>query len=516
MPAAGSGGGALKTGLPALLTAGAFTVLLGFLFANRGHLGRYYTVHPEAFLAIALLTAIILMLLGLANKIHFGAMGMKGSWYDWFHLVTVSSFTNYLPANAGIAVKAFYLKRIHGTPYRTFLAGQGALFLIFAAAAGACGLAALLAWPPERLPKLIAGALLAMTAAGGLLLLPRDAARRLGGSYLGESLAAARTGPRAVGAVALCQGSILVATATSLKISFDMGPAEVPLAACVVLAALAPLSRLVAVTPGALGVRELLLGGLAYLMGFTVRDAIIASTFSRLVEFAVVCSLGSFFTYRLSGKIVSSFDGDPFPGTNRYWEDRYAGGGSSGLGSEGRAAELKAAFLNDFVSFRGLTSVVEFGCGDGRQLALATYERYLGFDVSPTAVATCRRRFAGDGSKEFRLLDEYGGETAELVLSLDVIYHLVEDEVFENHMKRLFRAATRYVVIYSTDTERQAAFGRGHVRHRRFTDWIAENASGWQAVERRRGWHRLGRFYRGEHRPDFFVFERRPPQEGTP
>lgn len=500
--------GGIRFWMPVLLTAAAFAFLVGFLVHNRGHLVEFYTVSPLPFGGIALLTLAILVLLGLANKIHFGDMGMAGSFHDWFHLVTVSAFTNYLPANAGIAVKAFYLKRVHGKPYRTILSGQVTLFIVFVAAGGVCGLAALALLPKTKLTGIITAALLVMAAAGSLLFLPERLLRRIGGSLLGDHLADARTGSGPVFAVAGVQGAILLATAAKLKISFDMGPAAVPFAACLVLASVAPLSRLVAITPGALGIRELLFGGLAYLMGFTVRDAIIASTFSRLVEVTVVCSLGAFYTWRLSGRIASSFAKDHFPGTGRYWEERYAGGGDSGHGSAGAAARLKADFLNDFSMKHEIHTVIEFGCGDGGQLALARYETYSGYDISPTAVETCRRKFAADDSREFYGLGDYDGRQAEAALSLDVIYHLVEDDVFEAYMTRLFGAATRYVIIYSTNTERQAAFGKGHVRHRRFTDWAERNAPQWRLARRRPGWHRFGRLYRGEHRADFFVYEK--------
>ena len=118
-----------------------------------------------------------------------------------------------------------------------------------------------------------------------------------------------------------------------------------------------------------------------------------------------------------------------FEGSQHYWAARYAQGGTSGAGSYGRLAEFKAEVLNDFVRENDIRTVVEHGCGDGNQLALAAYPRYLGLDVTTEAVALCRSRFARDATKEFRTLSEYGGERAEVALSLDVIFHLVEDHV---------------------------------------------------------------------------------------
>ena len=124
----------------------------------------------------------------------------------------------------------------------------------------------------------------------------------------------------------------------------------------------------------------------------------------------------------------------PFPGSAPYWERRYVSGGNSGIGSYGKLAEFKARVVNDFVRENNITSIIEYGCGDGNQLRSADYPRYLGFDVSPAAVSKCQQIFAQDPTKQFRLISQYAGETAELTLSLDVIYHLVEDDVFDSYM----------------------------------------------------------------------------------
>jgi O-antigen/teichoic acid export membrane protein len=197
-----------------------------------------------------------------------------------------------------------------------------------------------------------------------------------------------------------------------------------------------------------------------------------------------------------------------FDGSAQYWEARYARGGESGSGSKGKFAEFKAAVLNDFVARHGVESVIEFGCGDGQQLAKAAYRRYLGLDVSPEAVRLCRTRFAGDPSKELRLISDYRGEQADLALSLDVIFHLVEDDIFDEYMRRLFDASTRWVIVYSSNHDGAGATEGAHVRHREFTRWVQGHRPEWTLRERIpnrfpfAGDFRLGSF------SDFFVFER--------
>lgn len=167
-------------------------------------------------------------------------------------------------------------------------------------------------------------------------------------------------------------------------------------------------------------------------------------------------------------------------GSASYWQIRYGAGGNSGDGSYGDLARFKAEVLNALVAEHAIDSVIEFGCGDGNQLRLANYPRYVGYDVSPAAVARCRSDFAGDSTKRFGLLHEFDGGTADMSLSLDVVYHLIEDEAFERHMEAVFDAARRIVVIYSSNLDDDRRYDGSHVRHRQFTRWIERYRPDWR------------------------------------
>ncbi len=177
-----------------------------------------------------------------------------------------------------------------------------------------------------------------------------------------------------------------------------------------------------------------------------------------------------------------------FQNSRKYWESRYAGGGTSGAGSYGKWAEFKAEVLNAFVKDHGISSVIEFGCGDGNQLSLAGYPAYIGLDVSGTAIKLCIDRFSGDKTKSFFLYDPdcfadpLSVFKAELALSLDVIYHLVEDRIFELYMKHLFSAAQKFVIIYSSDTDVNCLLQRPHVKRRCFSEWVKTNLPEWKLL----------------------------------
>lgn len=172
-----------------------------------------------------------------------------------------------------------------------------------------------------------------------------------------------------------------------------------------------------------------------------------------------------------------------FPGSAIYWENRYKIGKTSGAGSYGRLAKFKADVLNDFFNQENIGSVIDFGCGDGNQLSLLRPPKYVGFDASKTAIRMCKKKFAMDKNKNFFLydslcfVDNNNLFRADLTLSIDVIYHLIEDEVFHEYMVALFSSSERYVIIYSTDFDEDNNY---HEKRRKFTKWVESNAPDWE------------------------------------
>ena len=197
-----------------------------------------------------------------------------------------------------------------------------------------------------------------------------------------------------------------------------------------------------------------------------------------------------------------------FPGSENYWKHRYKSGGSSGEGSYHKFAEFKAEVLNSFVKDKQVKTIIEYGCGDGNQLKLSEYQSYIGFDVSSEAILQCKNIFAEDDTKIFKLMDEYDNERAELTLSLDVVYHLIEDFVFFGYMERLFDSSTRFVIIYSSNTDKQARLQPSHIKHRNFSKWIDQNKPEWKLIH-----HIPNRYpYSGNDLKgsfaDFFIYEK--------
>ena len=200
--------------------------------------------------------------------------------------------------------------------------------------------------------------------------------------------------------------------------------------------------------------------------------------------------------------------GVEFNNSAQYWEDRYRIGGDSGAGSYGRLASFKAKVLNRFVEEFQVDHVVEYGFGDGAQLSLANYRKYTGFDISKTAVETCRQKFSDKPQYDFLHTSENHDREGsyDLALSLDVIFHLVEDEVFDAYMKRLFRSSRRFVIIYAYNFERKTR--SRHVLGREFMTWCDANAAQWRLIRHIENYYPYESANRESTSPsDFYIFE---------
>ena len=180
-----------------------------------------------------------------------------------------------------------------------------------------------------------------------------------------------------------------------------------------------------------------------------------------------------------------------FVSSGRYWERRYSAGGTSGAGSYGPAAAWKAEVVNAWVREHEVTSVLDLGCGDGNQLSLADYPRYLGLDRSADRRSALHSEsFAADPTKSFRLVRAAAIRGSRGVvprdhtaLSMEVLFHLVEDDVFEDYMSPPVRRAERFVVVCSSDVTsgdglRRTSATALHPMGRRAPDSVAPRRSG--------------------------------------
>ena len=96
---------------------------------------------------------------------------------------------------------------------------------------------------------------------------------------------------------------------------------------------------------------------------------------------------------------------------------------------------------------------------------------------------------------------------------LTLSFHLIEDDVFHDYMRKLFFSAERYVIVYSSNCERDHP--AAHVKHRRFTDWVDIYHADFKLVRHVPNRWPLVDDDLSQSFADFFIFERQRTRKHT-
>jgi len=134
------------------------------------------------------------------------------------------------------------------------------------------------------------------------------------------------------------------------------------------------------------------------------------------------------------------------------WDNRYRAGQNSGSGSYGILADFKAEIINRYIEENDIETVLDIGCGDGNQLLLLKCKQYIGVDVSPTAINICKKTFSQDNTKKFSTYSPNGPNNlpdCDLVLCLDVLYHIIPESEFIQTLDDVFSHAKKAVILYT-------------------------------------------------------------------
>lgn len=291
-------GGGWRRWLPplvALLLLGAYLL---YLALNWPRVRPLLDVSPGAIAALAGLVGVVFVSNGMINRFLYRALGVPIGVNEGIGLAAINSLANLLPISGGLVAKGLYLKQRYRLAYTPFLAATVALYVLFIGVNGLVGLGVLGGRAAVGLDA--PGALVAGFAflAGTLLLLRLpiplppwerlaalvgrlDQGRRLLGSNL--PLSAALVGLRLVQTAAM---------AGRLYIAFRLLSQPIPYDLCLLLAAGAVLTQLVTLAPGGLGVQEAIIAALATLLGYDPALSVVVVGLDRLVELAIVLTLG--------------------------------------------------------------------------------------------------------------------------------------------------------------------------------------------------------------------------------
>lgn len=151
-----------------------------------------------------------------------------------------------------------------------------------------------------------------------------------------------------------------------------------------------------------------------------------------------------------------------------YWEPWYQREEiGSGDGSRGILLEYKANSLNAIYEKYHVGNVFDFGCGDGYLVSKLNCKTYYGVDISETSVKLCNERvnkpnfYFEKGHFYEQTIDvvayNYTSKfkvSPDIVTCIDVLYHIIDEAVFNKTVENIFSIGAKVVVLYTIPDEK--------------------------------------------------------------
>jgi uncharacterized membrane protein YbhN (UPF0104 family) len=300
-----------KPYLPYILSTAALVVFVVYLYRNIDRYKILINFSIESIFLLVGLSLVFTFIRGGVNYIFYQGLGLPLTLNEGIGLAIVNTLANQLPfMGGGIAVKGIYLKKRYEFAYPRYLSSLLALFVLFFAANGLVGFIVLIYMALVQgttIPTILFLGFLGMAISILLFWIPVNI-NNLNGKW-GQRLAKLLEGWQV-----LSQDYVLLLKLVGLQVltvllfagrywgAFHGLSQDVTLPQCILFSSASILTSLVNITPGALGIREAIVAGLAYMLGFDAGASVIAVGIDRLIALAVVIPLGVIYTYVLSNK----------------------------------------------------------------------------------------------------------------------------------------------------------------------------------------------------------------------
>lgn len=272
---------------------------------------------------IALLTTLILatwVLNSLPMLVIARLMHKRIGFWENLSVMLAGGLVNYLPMRLGTVMRMQFFNKVHGVDYATFIGVMGVRTLLLVALTGMLGCVGLagLAVGGSEIPTTLSMLFVTLAIIPTISILitfqtlgDQDAywlqiLRKLGH---GHSVLRGNPGSYAVLAlITIAQFSVL---SMRLFIAFQAFGLHLSWWVLLLLGPTVTLVTFLSITPGSLGVREWIIGGLSGIAGLEFQYGIFAGTLDRAVVMALTFIVGPGCLYYTLRKIQAGNDGDP-------------------------------------------------------------------------------------------------------------------------------------------------------------------------------------------------------------
>ena len=289
----------------------AFAALLILIaYCTRGQWEEFRNVRkirPSTLVWLSLFFVTSQVLAGLVLRQFTAGFGIALTFREWFGLVCVRSFGNYLPLSTGLTANAAYLKLKRDLPVTQFASLTAGNLILTTLAASLFGVLILLARQPTvaaaHVPLLL---FFSIIGAGALAIivtpLPeiKKSNRLLFLLYnMQEGWKLIRQQRRLLGSVFALQMAILLLIALQYQLVFHDLDYRLDLPSVLLLTVSTSTIRFASLLPANMGVRETIAGAVVHTFGYPFSVGLLAAVITRLVSMVWVFSLGAVFGFVL-------------------------------------------------------------------------------------------------------------------------------------------------------------------------------------------------------------------------
>lgn len=265
--------------------------------------------------AISLVWWLILILLfafirGYINYLFYRGLELRITVTEGFGLAVLNTLANQLPFFGGMIAKGIYLKQRHSLPYSLFVVTTLALFMCFFATNGIIGLIILIYLDllgDIEIPTVLYFGFASMACSLLLFWLPISTNKlparwgiKLKQLVQGWKVLS-RNPKLLVQLISLNMLGVFI-NAGRLWIAFHALSQEVTLLACTLFSSATILTQLFSISPGGLGVREVIVAGLASMMDIDLDISIVAVSLDRFIALFLMIVVGVLLAIHMKNK----------------------------------------------------------------------------------------------------------------------------------------------------------------------------------------------------------------------
>lgn len=277
-------------------TAALVGVVLWILLRERERVEQLLLVTPWTLALVALVTLVSWSISAANFCWMIRRLGGQASWGRVFSINLGARLLNHLPAKPGTAWRALQYKRYCGVDYARYLSLGAVYSIINLLVTGLVLIVGILALR-GALPGVVVGA----AAAAGIvclvaLIAPWPRLSRSG--RVAEFLRSAADGKSS-----LARPTVLIGIVVLVLVSLALSAGRFAIAlrgvdvdqswlACLALGAASTMALRVTITPAGLGTHELLVGGVAELVGLSLATGVLAAAVVRVVVLVLSLTLG--------------------------------------------------------------------------------------------------------------------------------------------------------------------------------------------------------------------------------